>query len=126
MNKEKEQELREQYKDRGELTVNFILFAYDHYGELLDFSDTYVEDQNKETILDIVGYCRVKVVPRVFMLQSGSLFYHVIERAISFINKLREKRKDLSIVPKRTIYKDNNTITCFFCNKHKKEVFWTP
>jgi hypothetical protein len=91
MNKEKEQELRDQYKDRGELTVNFILFAYDHYGELLDFSDTYVEDQNKETILDIKDYCRVKVVPRVFMLQPGTFSYNIIDRAISFVEKVRER-----------------------------------
>lgn len=126
MNKEKEQELREQYKDRGELTVNFILFAYDHYGDLLDFSDTYVEDQSKETILDIKDYCRVKVVPRVFMLQPGTFCYNIIERAIDFVDKLREKRKDVAVIPKKTVYKGGRTITCFLCTIHKKEIFGSP
>lgn len=126
MNKEKEQELKERYKDRGELTVNFILFAYDHYGELLDFSDTYVENQNKETILDIKDYCRVKVVPRVFMLQPGTLSYNIIERAIDFVDRLREKRKDVAVIPKKTVYKNNSTATIFYCNKHKKEFQGRP
>ena len=126
MNKEKEQELREQYKDRGELTVNFILFAYEHYGDLLDFSDTCVVDQNTETVLDIKDYCRVKVVPRVFMLQPGTLSFNIIERAINFVDKLREKRKDVAVIPKKTVYKDNRTKTCFLCTIHKKEVFGSP
>lgn len=126
MNKEKEQELREQYKDRGELTVNFILFAYDHYGELLDFSDTYVEDQNKETTLDIKDYCRVKVVPRVFMLQPGTLSYNIIERAIDFVDRLREKRKDVTILPKESVYINNWTHMIFYCKKHNNRYTSKP
>lgn len=123
----KEQELREQYKDRGELTVNFISFAYEHYGDLLDFSDTYVVDQNtEETVLDIKDYCRVKVVPRVFMLQPGTFSYNIIERAINFVTQLREKRKDVAVIPKKTVYKNYSTATTFYCNKHKKEFRGRP
>ena len=126
MNKEKEQELKERYKDRGELTVNFILFAYDHYGELLDFSDTYVENQNEETILDIKDYCRVKVVPRVFMLQPGTFSYNIIERAISFVEKVRERRKDVTILPKESIYVNNGVHMVFYCKKHNKKYTSKP
>lgn len=126
MNKEKELELREQYKDRGELTVNFILFAYDHYGDLLDFSDTYVVDQNTETVLDIKDYCRVKVVPRVFMLQPGTFCYNIIERAIDFVDRLREKRKDVTILPKESIYINNWTHMVFYCKKHNNKYTSKP
>ena len=117
------EELTEKYKDRGELTVEFILFAYEHYGDLLDFSDTYVEDQNKETILDIKDYCRIKVVPKSFIKSLGN---KIIERAINFVENLTEKRKDLSIIPKKTVYINNNTKICLLCSIHKKEVFGSP
>jgi len=120
------EELTEKYKDRGELTVEFILFAYEHYGDLLDFSDTYVEDQNKETILDIVGYCRVKVVPRVFMLQPGTFSYNILERAIDFVDRLREKRKDVTVLPKESVYINNWTHMVFYCKKHNNKYTSKP
>lgn len=120
------EELTEKYKDRGELTVNFILFAYEHYGDLLDFSDTYVEDQIKETVVDIVGYCRVKVIPRVFMLQPGTLYYNIVERAIDFVEKVRERRKDVTILPKESIYVNNGVHMVFYCKKHNKKYTSKP
>jgi hypothetical protein len=124
MNKEKEQELRDQYKDRGELTVNFILFAYDHYGELLDFSDTYVEDQNKETVVDIVGYCRAKIIPKLFM--TPLLNKWIIERTIDFVDNLKKVKPHVSIIPKKTIYKNAKTLIIVYCIKHKKEFSGLP